>query len=106
MTCSQLKGELEHRGKPWSLSKSFTETELSKLYSEKSDQSGELLRVLSFSFLLQAIIFAIFASLEQLQDLYLRFPLQATLMIVIEPMSGKTSKWNQRVVAGVMELGF
>lgn len=41
MTCSQFKGELEHRGKPWSLSKSFTETELSKLYSEKSDQSNQ-----------------------------------------------------------------
>ena len=41
MACSQFKGELEHRGKPWSLSKSFTETELSKLYSEKSDQSNQ-----------------------------------------------------------------
>ena len=41
MTCSQFKGELEHPGKPWSLSKSFTETELSKLYSEKSDQSNQ-----------------------------------------------------------------
>lgn len=39
MTRSQFKGELEHRGKPWSLWKSFTETVLSKLYSEKSDQS-------------------------------------------------------------------
>ena len=41
MTCSQFKGELEHRGKPLSLSKSFTETELSKLYSEKSDQTNQ-----------------------------------------------------------------
>ena len=73
MTCSQFKGELQHRGKPWSLSKSFTETELSKLYSEKSDQSNQEVSLswwtsLStfFQFLLQAIVFAIFASLEQL----------------------------------------
>ena len=49
MTCSLFKGELEHRGKPWSLSKSFTETELSKLYSEKSDQSNSSSTFFQFS---------------------------------------------------------
>ena len=76
MTYSQFIGELQHRGKHWPLSKTSTETELSRLHSEKSHRSDrdassafeivedKLIRLLSFCFLLQAVVFGIFASLE------------------------------------------
>ena len=76
MTCSQFLGELQHRGKHLPLLKTSTETELSRLHSEKSHRSDrdvsssfelvedKLIRELSLCFLLQAVVFGIFASLE------------------------------------------
>ena len=73
MTCSQFKGELEHRGnlgrfqnhlqKP-SCQNCIQKNQISLI--KKFLCHGELLRALSFGFLLQAIVFAVFASLEQL----------------------------------------
>ena len=73
MTCSQFKGELQHRGKPWSLSNHLQKPSCQNCIPKNQISlikkflcHGELLRALSFSSLLQAIVFAIFASLEQL----------------------------------------
>lgn len=67
---------------------------------------GELLRALSFSFLLQAIVFAIFASLEQLPRFVSSLPSAGHVNDRHLANEWQTSKWNQRIVAGVTELGF
>ena len=111
MTCSQFLGELQHRGKHWPLSKTSTETELSRLHSEESHRSDrdvssafeivedKLIRLLSFSspscsfwnLCLSGINPGFVSSLPSVGHVSDRDYL---------------SKWNQSVVAGLPGLGF